>query len=144
MLRPTIRDEAVDVLLSLTTHSGKLTRNAAIMTVKRWVPETEPLSTQVLQFALALFSRLEIAPLPIPVVVSDPIKDESMELSAAHSAVDESEKPPEPIVVLASHAEVQGGRVVGGLLPPTTLSQVVQHVELLLALCAKSPELLHQ
>lgn len=121
------------------------------MTVKRWVPETEPLSTQVLQFALALFSRLEMAPISIPVVPKVEVKEEgdgeAMEISGANSDVEDTEgteRPPSPIIILASHAEVQGGRVVGGLLPPTTLSQVVQHVELLLALCAKSPELLDQ
>lgn len=101
------------------------------MTVKRWVPETEPLSAVVLSFALTLFTRLEMA--PAPVLVKAEVKDED----------GEKQSSPEP-VLLASHAEVQGGRVVGGLLPPTTLSQVVQHVELLLALCYKSPELIDQ
>lgn len=126
------------------------------MTVKRWVPETEPLSTQVLNFALTLYARLEMAPLPAPapaavVPAASSIEDPSHPASSLpppanseQSSLSPTRVSSPPPAALASHAEVQGGRVVGGLLPPTTLSQVVQHVELLLALCAKSPDLIDQ
>lgn len=147
-----VRREALDVLLALTTHSGRtlpsfvtsklipfsdrLTRNAAINTVKRWVPDSKPLGESVTAFALALLSRLEIAPPP-----ASPTSDEA--LVAADGQVDEVDVkvPAEPVL---PYALVKNGLVVDRLPPASTLAEVVQHVELLLALCVKSPELLDQ
>lgn len=139
----------MDVLLSLTTHSGtslgdadsaddadKLTRNAAIMTVKQWVPEVMPLSRKVVSFALSLLARLEIAPLPVE-------KIEKMEEDDVKPA-DEPAAVAVPPTVVAVYPVVKDGLVESGLPTPTTLSGVVQHIELYLALCAKTPDLLDQ
>lgn len=128
LLRPPVRQAALDVLLSLTVNPDKLTRNAAIMTVKQWVPDISALSSQVVSFAVSLLARLEIA--PIPVVV------EKVEEDA--DAMEDSPPPPPPPIALL----VENGLVVAGLPTPTTLSGVTYHIELLLSLCTKSPNLL--
>lgn len=113
------------------------------MTVKRWVPDITPLSTPVIAFALSLYKRLTVAPSPIPAAAdansegaADKVGDEEGEEDMKMDAT----PPPEPPKSL--YARVQHGEVVDGLNPPTTPSEVVQHVELLLALCVKEPDLL--
>lgn len=77
-LRPPVRNEALRILLDLTAHSGlslldctvsaqtlihlteKVTRNAAINTVRRWVPDVEPMNGAITAFAKKLLKRLEI------------------------------------------------------------------------------------
>lgn len=100
------------------------------MTVKQWVPEVTALSSQVVNFAVSLLARLEIAPIPIVV--------EKIEEDA--DAMEDSPPPPPPPIALL----VENGLVVAGLPTPTTLSGVTHHIELLLSLCSKSPDLLDQ
>ncbi|KAG8748374.1 hypothetical protein FRC10_005921 [Ceratobasidium sp. 414] len=57
-LRPPIRSQAMQILLDLTAHK-KVTRNAAINTVRRWVPDIEPMNGLIAQFARKLLKRLE-------------------------------------------------------------------------------------
>lgn len=77
-LRPPVRNEALRILLDLTAHSGsstldcsiavqlliylteKVTRNAAINTVRRWVPDVEPMNGEITAFAKRLLKRLEV------------------------------------------------------------------------------------
>ncbi|KAH7335182.1 Symplekin tight junction protein C terminal-domain-containing protein [Rhizoctonia solani] len=58
-LRPPVRPEAMRMLLDLTAHPEKVTRNAAINTVRRWVPETEPMNTEITNFAKKLLKQLQ-------------------------------------------------------------------------------------
>ncbi|CAE7219618.1 unnamed protein product [Rhizoctonia solani] len=58
-LRPPVRPEAMRILLDLTAHPEKVTRNAAINTVRRWVPETEPMNNEITTFAKKLLKQLE-------------------------------------------------------------------------------------
>ncbi|CAE6446197.1 unnamed protein product [Rhizoctonia solani] len=58
-LRPPVRPEATRILLDLTAHPEKVTRNAAINTVRRWVPETEPMNTEITVFAKKLLKQLQ-------------------------------------------------------------------------------------
>ncbi|CAE6440409.1 unnamed protein product [Rhizoctonia solani] len=58
-LRPPVRPEATRILLDLTAHPEKVTRNAAINTVRRWVPETEPMNTEITAFAKKLLKQLQ-------------------------------------------------------------------------------------
>ncbi|KAG9104316.1 hypothetical protein FRC06_003605 [Ceratobasidium sp. 370] len=59
-LRPPVRGQAIQILLDLTAHSEKVTRNAAINTVRRWVPDVEPMNGLIAQFARKLLKRLEV------------------------------------------------------------------------------------
>ena len=60
------------MLFALATHPDRTTRNAAILTLKRWAPETPVLGDAVLRFALVLLRRAEVAPLePAPAVVEE-------------------------------------------------------------------------
>jgi len=110
---------ALDMLLSLSTHPSKPTRNAAILTLKRWVPDTKPLGDTVLAFALQLLRRLE----EVPTGESKSENDDVKEISG-------------------TFANVLDGEVKGGLPIPETDLHVLQHLELLLALCSKMPDLL--
>ncbi|ORY92427.1 Symplekin tight junction protein C terminal-domain-containing protein [Leucosporidium creatinivorum] len=141
VLRPPTRAAALDVLLSLTTHADKLTRNAAIMAVKRWVPDTKPLSASVVSFALSLYARLEVAvpPEPEPEPAAAPAEGEDKD--GEEDMAMEATPPPEP--VKPPFALVENGKVIDRLDAPKTLGEVVQHVELLLALCVKNPDLLY-
>ncbi|TFY52822.1 hypothetical protein EVG20_g10386, partial [Dentipellis fragilis] len=60
--RPTMRTEAATILLELTTHPEKVTRGAAIITVKRWVGDVQPMDGMVREFALQLLRRLQSRP----------------------------------------------------------------------------------
>ncbi|GAA5909818.1 hypothetical protein JCM6882_002685 [Rhodosporidiobolus microsporus] len=148
ILRPSVRPAALDVLLGLTTHADKRVRNAAIMTVKKWVPDVKELSDEIVKFAVSLLKRM----------TAEPVKKEAeggeaegasaegaAEGAAAEvggeedMAMDATPPPEEP---KPPYAQVKGGEVVDRLDPPTALIGVVQHVELLLALCVKEQSLL--
>ncbi|KAM0748127.1 hypothetical protein T439DRAFT_74720 [Meredithblackwellia eburnea MCA 4105] len=131
-MRPTARQAAVDVLLGLAVHPDKLTRNAAINTLKRWVPDIPSLSEKILAFSVLVLRRLETAPPPPP-----PPKPERDADDMADSD-DEEEEEPKPRL----EALVKDGEVIDGLPPAETESAVLQHIELLFALSVKQPDLL--
>ncbi|KAG8760401.1 hypothetical protein FRC11_000462 [Ceratobasidium sp. 423] len=58
-LRPPVRPEAMRILLDLTAHPEKVTRNAAINTVRKWVPDIEPMNTEITTFAKKLLMQLQ-------------------------------------------------------------------------------------
>ncbi|CAE6402237.1 unnamed protein product [Rhizoctonia solani] len=58
-LRPPVRPEAMRILLDLTAHPEKVTRNAAINTVRRWVPDVEPMNMGITSFAKKLLEQLQ-------------------------------------------------------------------------------------
>ncbi|GAA6055098.1 hypothetical protein JCM3770_001798 [Rhodotorula araucariae] len=134
VLRPSVRRPALDVLLGLATHADKRVRNAAIMTLKKWVPDVDAVTPTVHTFALELVERLKVPP---------PIKDEEAEKDGEEDMkVDDGAASPAPEEPKPPFALVRDGKVVERLEPPTTLGGVTQHVELLLALCVKEPALL--
>ncbi|SCV67819.1 BQ2448_5430 [Microbotryum intermedium] len=141
VLRPEVRPAAVDVLLSLTTHKDKPTRNAAINTVKKWVPDSTALSPTIIAFALSLFSRMEVAPQVKE--ENGPKKEDGVEDGEVDMAMDVTPPPEEQKPVFA-YALVKDARVVDHLDPPESKEDVVRHVELLFALCHKHPHLLKQ
>ncbi|BGO96476.1 hypothetical protein NBRC10513v2_003408 [Rhodotorula toruloides] len=137
ILRPSVRPSSLDVLLGLSTHEDKRVRNAAIMTLKKWVPDVAELSDTIVAFAVSVIERLEVAP-------AKEESQESKENGADHEgeadmAMDATPPPTEP---KPPFALVKDARVIDRLDPPTTLSGVTQHVELLLALCVKETRLL--
>ncbi|BGO91177.1 hypothetical protein NBRC10512_005729 [Rhodotorula toruloides] len=137
ILRPSVRPSALDVLLGLSTHEDKRVRNAAIMTLKKWVPDVAELSDTIVAFAVSVIERLEVAPAKEG---SEDLKESGGDHGGeADMAMDATPPPTEP---KPPFALVKDARVVDRLDPPTTLSGVTQHVELLLALCVKEPRLL--
>ncbi|KDE05162.1 hypothetical protein MVLG_04407 [Microbotryum lychnidis-dioicae p1A1 Lamole] len=140
VLRPPFRPAAVDVLLSLTTHKDKPTRNAAINTVKKWVPDSAALSPTIINFALSLISRMEVVPLKKS---EESKKEDGAEDGEVDMAM-EVTPPPEEQKPVFAYALVKDARVVDHLDPPESREDVVRHVELLFALCHKHPHLLKQ
>ncbi|KAH8929649.1 hypothetical protein BT69DRAFT_1256010 [Atractiella rhizophila] len=124
MLRPNVRPTALDALFSLAVHSDKATRNPAILTLKRWVPDTAPLNGKVVQFALSLLHRLETPP------------EDTLDAEAMDMAVDEQD------TLMGHNLLVSGGEIARDFPYPKNELGLVRHVELLLALSSKCPELL--
>ncbi|KDR80507.1 hypothetical protein GALMADRAFT_264472 [Galerina marginata CBS 339.88] len=147
--RPSLRMEALNVLLELTTHPEKRTRGAAINTVKLWVPNSPPMDGMVREFALQMLRKLQLrsseirAAMPKDVEMNgDPLEEEQ--------AVPPKEKEPRE----------EGQDMEDGQLPaedlvhtpylperielPAKKAQVLQHVELLFALSVKVPEFLDE
>jgi symplekin len=162
-MRPTLRNRTLDVLLGLSTHSRRQIRTAAIMSVKSWVSPNNTmnhLGERVVSFAVQLLQKLEkneeddnennildakaaaagdgtsksgLVDQPTEVEMED---GETTELEAAGR-----EMSPEPPV---SFAKVQNAVILSGLRKVKTEDVVVQHLELLLALSAKNPDLIDQ
>ena len=143
-----MRTEAMNMLLELTTHGGKrgtsfhraslidhciekITRTAAINTVKRWIPDPEPMASMTRDFALQLLRRLQSRPReskpPIPHANGAGDHDENME---------DGQLPPEDII--------QTPYLPEQLELPAKSDQILQHLELLFALSTRSPEFLEE
>ncbi|RPD64406.1 hypothetical protein L226DRAFT_506092 [Lentinus tigrinus ALCF2SS1-7] len=130
--RPSLRAEAMNMLLELTTHPDKITRGAAINTVKRWIPDAQPMSDMIRDFALQLLRRLQSRPKsreekPQPAQTNGADHDENME---------DGQLPQEDII--------QTPYLPEQLELPAVDAQILQHVELLFALSTKVPEFLDE
>lgn len=146
--RPTLRREALRVLLELTTHEGisiplpfsapaltftyaeKITRGAAINTIKRWVPDVQPMDSLVREFALKLLRRLQS---PVP-------DSEKMDVDATTSGTDDNMEDGQ----LPTEALVKTPYLSDTLQLPAERGQVLQHLELMFALTVKVPEFLDE
>lgn len=134
------------MLLELTTHPGalrlgdcdlyttvlnrdvdKITRGAAINTVKKWIPDTEPMASMIRDFALQLLRRLQSRPRVEKVEEPRPDGEENME---------DGQLPQEDII--------QTPYLPEQLELPAQKEQVLQHLELLFALSTKVPEFLDE
>jgi symplekin len=149
--RPSLRADSLKVLLELTTHPGlyfsrcrseplktilficadKVTRGAAIITVKRWVPDVQPMDGMIRKFALQILRKLQLRSTadqkPPDVRMKDGDQDENME---------DGQLPTEALVqtpYLPERIEL-----------PAQKAHVLQHVELLFALSVKVPEFLDE
>ncbi|KAF9245242.1 Symplekin tight junction protein C terminal-domain-containing protein [Melanogaster broomeanus] len=129
--RPSLRAEALRVLLDLTTHPESVTRRAAINTVRRWVPGGEPMDSMIRDFALQVLRRLQKRPSKEAKAIGMPangsVEDENME---------DGQLPFEEVIqtpYLSEDIEL-----------PAEKSCVLQHVELLFALSVKVPEFLDE
>ncbi|KAN0103913.1 Symplekin tight junction protein C terminal domain containing protein [Russula decolorans] len=125
--RPTLRGEAMTILLELTTHLEKVTRNAAILTVKRCMGEFQIADGMIRDFALQLLRRLQT-----PRPVDKPPGDAAA--IAGTDSMEDGQLPPEDLL--------QTPYLPERLELPAQKSQVVQHVELLFALSSKAPDFL--
>ncbi|KAI5992588.1 Symplekin tight junction protein C terminal-domain-containing protein [Pisolithus orientalis] len=120
--RPSLRAEALRVLLDLTTHPDSVTRRAAINTVRRWVPGVEPLHSMIRDFALQILRRLQKRP--------------SQESKGTNGQANDGQLPPEELI--------QTPYLIDEIQLPAEKSHVLQHVELLFALSVKIPEFLDE
>jgi symplekin len=147
MQRPSLRTDALNILLELTTHPGmhipypnsyividrlqtteKVTRGAAIITVKRWVPDVQPMDGMVREFALQMLRRLQKRP-------TDDQKRVDVQMNGDEN-MEDGQLPAEDLVqtaYLPEHIEL-----------PAQKAHVLQHVELLFALSVKVPEFLDE
>jgi symplekin len=94
-----------------------VTRGAAIITVKRWVPDVEPMNTRIREFAHQLLNRLRMT---------------------ATLDMGDSNATTEPAVKACS------SYLPGAIALPAEKPQILQHVELLFALSVKVPEFLDE
>ncbi|KAF7294404.1 hypothetical protein MKEN_01432800 [Mycena kentingensis (nom. inval.)] len=133
--RPAMRSEALTILLELTTHPDKKTRGAAINCVKIWVPNaSEPnqgIDALVRGFALQMLRKLQLQ--------SDAQSSKANGVGSGNGQdenMEDGQLPPEALVqtpYLPERIEL-----------PAQEAQVLQHVELLFALCVKVPEFLDE
>ncbi|KZT34250.1 hypothetical protein SISSUDRAFT_1065486 [Sistotremastrum suecicum HHB10207 ss-3] len=121
--RPPVRSEALCILLELTTHPEKVPRNAAIITLKRWVPDVQPMDGLIREFARQMLRRLEKK------VSQEPTS------GAGDNATEEDGQLPAEALVQTPYLPVD-------LHLPAEKPQVLQYVELLFALSVKAPDLL--
>ncbi len=101
------------------TQTDRKVRLVAINTVKRWVPDIQPLGRSVVQYALQMVRRLAQGE-------EDQAKDENME-----------------------EGEEKEEKAISTYLPerpeyPLAREMVQQHVELLFALCVRDADLLDE
>ena len=114
--------------------TDKITRGAAIITVKRWVPDVKPMDALVRAHALESMRRLaDPAPSPSPVIAEE-LKEEVKAVE-----VGEEENKMEGI------EDEDGALVVREAVTPVDPeAEVLRQVELLFALCSKVPDVLDE
>ncbi|KAF9557340.1 hypothetical protein CPC08DRAFT_710481 [Agrocybe pediades] len=150
--RPSLRMEALNVLLELTTHHEKRVRGAAINTVKLWVPHAVPMGTIVQEFARQLLRKLQFRTPSKP-----PQKETEMDVSSDNvsdaventKSSDNDEPPKDEALMIDDGQSSPDDLVHTPYLPesielPAKKDQVLQHVELLFALSVKVPEFLDE
>lgn len=147
--RPSLRGEAMNMLLELTTHPGtpcafefdafahflftdRVTRGAAINTVKRWIPDYEPMTSMIRDFALQLLRRLQTRP-----------KAKSKEPQTNGDTGEDHEEKMED-GQLPQEDVLQTPYLPEQLELPAQKDQVLQHLELLFALSTRVPEFLNE
>ncbi|KAJ7180551.1 Symplekin tight junction protein C terminal-domain-containing protein [Mycena filopes] len=126
--RPSMRADALNVLLELTTHSDKKTRGAAINTVKIWVPNAQPMDGMIREFALQMLRKLQLQAETEP-PRSNGADGTGEKEEGEDENMEDGQLPPEELVQTPC---------------PAQESHVLQHVELLFALCVKVPEFLDE
>ncbi|KAL4063109.1 Symplekin tight junction protein C terminal-domain-containing protein [Scleroderma yunnanense] len=130
--RPSLREEALRVLLDLTTHPESVTRRAAINTVRRWVPGVEPLDSMIRDFALRILRRLQKR----PPQESGKSTNGQTNGETEDDSMEDGQLPPEELI--------QTPYLLYEIQLPAEKSHVLQHVELLFALSVKIPEFLDE
>ncbi|PPQ68582.1 hypothetical protein CVT25_005425 [Psilocybe cyanescens] len=144
--RPSLRMEALNVLLELTTHPEKRIRGAAINTVKLWVPNSQPMEGMVREFALQMLRKLQLRSPEVreqsqkDVIMngSDPNEDEADNVAPEMEQLREEVHDGQLLVEDLVHTPYLPERIE----LPAQKAHVLQHVELLFALSVKVPEFL--
>ncbi|KAI0072686.1 hypothetical protein K474DRAFT_1604648 [Panus rudis PR-1116 ss-1] len=130
--RPSLRNEAMTMLLELTTHPDKVTRGAAINTVKRWIPGHEPMDGMIREFAIQLLRRLQSRP-----KAPKPEKQTNGNGTDEHMEDEEDGQLPQEDIIQTPYLPEQ-------LELPAKNEQILQHLELLFVLSTKVPEFLDE
>lgn len=121
-LKPPARSRALGIILDLTTHPETAFRIAAIKAVKRWVPDVKPMDELSRAFAVRLLRRLE----PTGKKANGTTDTDMEEASSEIETLLKTPYLPEALDV------------------PANPAQILQHVQLIFALCVKVPELLEE
>lgn len=114
----------------------KKTRGAAINTVKIWVPNAQPMDGMIREFALQMLRKLQSQADP---KAEKPNGTDNVSMGNENGEdenMEDGQLPPEELVqtpYLPERIEL-----------PAQESHVLQHVELLFALCVKVPEFLDE
>ena len=112
------------------TYLEKITRGAAINTIKRWVPDVQPMDSLIRDFALRLLRRLQ-TPAPPPEKM-----DVDPETTRTEDNMEDGQLPTEALIKTPYLSET--------LQLPAEKGQVLQHLELMFALTVKVPEFLDE
>ncbi|KAF5374859.1 hypothetical protein D9758_000263 [Tetrapyrgos nigripes] len=152
MQRPTMRADALGILLELTTHPERKIRGAAINTVKLWVPNTQPMDTMIREFALQILRKLQRAPVQDLAQTSDSssenkkVQNGNVEPMNQDEATDTQVDPDENMEdgQLPQEDLIQTPYLPERIELPAQKGQVLQHVELLFVLSVKVPEFLDE
>jgi symplekin len=118
----------IQACLLTISNTEKVTRGAAIITVKRWVPDVQPMDSIVREFSLQILRRLQKRP-------TDEQKRVDVQTNGDEN-MEDGQLPAEDLVqtpYLPEHIEL-----------PAQKAHVLQHVELLFALSVKVPEFLDE
>lgn len=107
---------------------AKVTRGAAIITVRRWVPDMHPMDSIVREFALQMLRRLQ--------------KRQTEEQKRADAQMNGDENMEDG--QLPTEDLVQTPYLPDNIELPAQKAHVLQHVELLFALSVKVPEVLDE
>lgn len=116
----------------ISISADKVTRGAAINTVKRWIPDYEPMASMIRDFALQLLRRLQTRPKgkeKEPQTNGDAGED--------HDENMEDGQLPQEDILQTPYLPEQ-------LELPAQKDQVLQHLELLFALSTRVPEFLDE
>ncbi|KAF7370712.1 Mitogen-activated protein kinase [Mycena sanguinolenta] len=139
---PAVPEDVLGLLRELCVDANspdrmqtKKTRGAAINTVKTWVPNAQPMDGMVREFALQMLRKLQLQADP-KAARANGTNDVSMGEDGEDENMEDGQLPPEELVqtpYLPERIEL-----------PAQESHVLQHVELLFALCVKVPEFLDE
>jgi symplekin len=111
-------------------YPEKITRGAAINTIKRWVPDMQPMDSLIREFALKLLRRLQ----------SPRSNTERMDVDTGATGTEDNMEDGQ----LPTEALIKTPYLSSTLQLPAERSQVLQHVELMFALTVKVPEFLDE
>ncbi|KZT59495.1 hypothetical protein CALCODRAFT_430835 [Calocera cornea HHB12733] len=133
MSREPLRKQALEIVLDLTTHPVKVTRNAAIITTKRWVTDNKRLEYFARSFALQMLRRLSSK------------KATANGAATADQPMDDAEATePKPNGIAHHDAKYPTSYVSEDPEPPLDKMLVQQYLELYFVLCLTSQDMLDE
>ncbi|EJU03654.1 hypothetical protein DACRYDRAFT_21169 [Dacryopinax primogenitus] len=144
MSREPLRKQALEIVFDLTTHPVKVTRNAAIITTKRWVQDNRKLESYTRAFASQMLKRLSLG----TAVSNDAningeppdMDEESKHLNASETETAEPKASP----AREKNLEYATSYVPEVPVPPVDRALVQQYLELYFVLCLTSQEMLDE
>ncbi|KZP01587.1 hypothetical protein CALVIDRAFT_532363 [Calocera viscosa TUFC12733] len=145
MLREPLRKQALEIVLDLTTHPVKVTRNAAIIITKRWVTDNKKLESFARAFALQMLHRLSSEKATANRIET---VDQTMEVATEENEGPEVPKAkgpePKPNGVARHDAEYPTSYVPQDPAAPLDKGLVQQYLELYFVLCLTVQDMLDE